>query len=164
MQTFCSSRFASLMAEYGIEHRRASPLHPRANGEVERVNRSINKVVKTAIAEGRNWRFALDDCLLAYSNTPLSVTGTAPAVMMFVRNLNDKLPVLNLTAPKKINHASFRDQDARSKEKSKQYHDRKHRASPHKLKAGDTVFIRNERQKIKTEATLESGALQGHYC
>jgi transposase InsO family protein len=45
-QTFCSTRFANLMAEYGIKHRKITPLYPRANGEVERLNRNINKVVK----------------------------------------------------------------------------------------------------------------------
>ena len=68
-QTFCSASFAHLMDEFGIKHRRITPNYPRVNGEVERVNRSINKVVKTAIADGRNWRSALDEWLLAYRNS-----------------------------------------------------------------------------------------------
>ena len=47
----------------------------RMNGEAERLNRSINKVVKTAIAESRDWRKAIDDWLLAYRTTPHTVTG-----------------------------------------------------------------------------------------
>ena len=86
---------------------------------MERLNRNINKVVKTAIAEGRNWRFALDDWLLAYQNTPHSVTGQAPAVLMFGRNLNDKLPALHPTSPKATDPTSIREQDTRTKAKSK---------------------------------------------
>lgn len=145
-QTFCSSRFASFMAECGIKHRRITPLYPRANGEVERINRSINKVVKTAIAEGRNWRFALDDWLLAYRNTPHSITEKAPALMMFGRNLNDKLPAINPTVPKATNHAAVRERDARKRRMSKQYRDEKNKVLPQALKVGDTVFVRNEKK------------------
>ena len=145
-QTFCSTHFANLMAEYGIKHRKITPLYPQANGEVERLNRNINKVVKTAIAEGRNWRFALDDWLLAYRNTPHSVTGQAPAVLMFGRNLNDKLPALHPTSPKATDPTSIREQDTRTKAKSKQYHDNKNTVASPTLKVGDTVAIRNEKK------------------
>ena len=145
-QTFCSTHFANLMAEYGIKHRKITPLYPQENGEVERLNRNINKVVKTAIAEGRNWRFALDDWLLAYRNTPHSITGQAPAVLMFGRNLNDKLPALHPTSPKATDPTSIREQDTRTKAKSKQYHDNKNTVASPILKVGDTVAIRNEKK------------------
>ncbi|CAB4025955.1 hypothetical protein BOX15_Mlig023251g7 [Paramuricea clavata] len=145
-QTFCSTHFANLMAEYGIKHRKFTPLYPRANGEVERLKRNINKVVKTAIAEGRNWRFALDDWLLAYRNTSHSVTDQAPAVVMFGRNLNDELPAINPTSPKATDSASIRERDTRKKEKSKQYHDNNNKVAPSTLKVGDTVAVRNENQ------------------
>ena len=145
-QTFCSTHFANLMAEYGIKHRKITPLYPQANGAVERLNRNINKVVKTAIAEGRNWRFVLDDWLLAYRNTPHSVTGQAPAVLMFGRNLNDKLPALHPTSSKATDPTSIREQDTRTKAKSKQYHDNKNTVASPTLKVGDTVAIRNEKK------------------
>ena len=31
-QTFCSTHFANLMVEYGIKHRKITPLYPQANG------------------------------------------------------------------------------------------------------------------------------------
>ena len=48
-KTFRSFRFSNLMREFGVKHRKITPRYPRANGEAERLNRSINKVVKTAI-------------------------------------------------------------------------------------------------------------------
>ena len=145
-QTFCSTSFANLMAEYGIQHRKITPLYPRANGKVQRLNGNINKVVKTAIAEGRNWRFALDDWLLAYRNTPHSTTKQTPAVLMFGRNLNDKLPALNPRSPKAIDSASIRKRDTRKKAQAKRYHDNKNKVALPNLKVGDTVVIRNEKK------------------
>jgi transposase InsO family protein len=74
-KTFRSSRFSNLMRKFGIKHKKITPRYPRANGEAERLNRSINKVVKTAIAEPRDWRKAIDAWLLAYRTTPHTVTG-----------------------------------------------------------------------------------------
>lgn len=42
--------------EMGIESRYTTPLWPRANGEVERQNRSLLKSMRAAHAEGKNWR------------------------------------------------------------------------------------------------------------
>uniref|UniRef100_A0A1I8HZN5 Ig-like domain-containing protein n=1 Tax=Macrostomum lignano TaxID=282301 RepID=A0A1I8HZN5_9PLAT len=53
---FSSAAFRSFLASYGIHHRLICPLHPESNGATERVNRSIGKVIQTAVAEGRNWR------------------------------------------------------------------------------------------------------------
>ena len=145
-QTFCSTSFANLMAEYGIQHRKITPLYPRANGEVERLNTNINKVVKTAIAAARNWRFALDDWLLAYWNTPHSTTEQTPAVLMFGRNLNNKLPALNPKSPKAIDSTSIRKRDTTKKAQSKRYHDNKNKVALPNLKVGDTVVIRNEKK------------------
>jgi hypothetical protein len=44
-KTFRSSRFSNLMREFGIKPKKITPRYPRANGEAERLNRSINKVV-----------------------------------------------------------------------------------------------------------------------
>jgi hypothetical protein len=75
------------MREFGIKHKKITPRYPRANGEAERLNRSgqNNKVVKTAIAESRQWRKAIDAWLLAYRTTPHTVTGQPPAAIYDVR-------------------------------------------------------------------------------
>ena len=142
---FRSSRFSNLMREFGIKHRRITPRYPRANGEAERLNCSINKVVKTAIAESRDWRKAIDDWLLAFRTTPHTVTGQPPATTMFGRNVNDKLPSLQPSAPIKINRTSYR-QHARNKQKGKNYHDAKKKAQHCSIKVGDQVLISSEKK------------------
>ena len=53
---FASEEFAAFLAEMGVDHLRNTPLWPRANGEVERQNRSLLKILQIAHAEHRPWR------------------------------------------------------------------------------------------------------------
>lgn len=67
--------FTNLLQEFGVSHRKVAPYHPEANGEVERFNRNLKKCIQTAIAEGQNWRHALENFLLSYHTTIHSTTG-----------------------------------------------------------------------------------------
>ena len=49
------------MTEFGIKRRKITPRYPDANGEAERLNGRMNKVVKNAIAESLDWRNVIDD-------------------------------------------------------------------------------------------------------
>ena len=51
-----SNEIEDYLKEMGVEHRHTSPLWPRANGEVERQNRTLLKAFRAAHAEGKNWR------------------------------------------------------------------------------------------------------------
>ncbi|XP_057299419.1 uncharacterized protein K02A2.6-like [Hydractinia symbiolongicarpus] len=84
--------FATLMKEFGVEHRKVTPYQPEANGEVERINRNLKKTIQAAIAENQNWRTALQNYLLAYRTTPHATTGATPAELLFNRPVKDKLP------------------------------------------------------------------------
>ena len=63
---FVSAEFAAFLEEMGIEHHRTILLWPRANGEVERQNRSLVKILKIARAEKKPWRAERHRFLLAY--------------------------------------------------------------------------------------------------
>ena len=88
--------FQTFLQECGIEHRTSPPLWPRANGEVERQNKTLLKALKVVQVEGKNWRkeFELPKFLLAYRSTPQVSTGSTPASLMFGRELKTKLPEL----------------------------------------------------------------------
>ena len=58
------------LKEMGVEHRHTTSLWPRANGEVERQNRTPLKAIRAAHAEGKNWREELNKFLLPYRSTP----------------------------------------------------------------------------------------------
>ena len=80
--------------EMGIRRRLTTPLWPRANGEVERQNRSLLKAMRAAQAEKKNWKSELNKYLLAYRSTPHSITGKSPAELLYGRKLSTKLPEL----------------------------------------------------------------------
>ena len=89
---FISAEFKELMTEFNIQHRRVTPYHPIANGEVERFNRSLKKCIQTAISEGINWRVALQTFLLNYRTTPHSTTGVPPSELFLVEKLEINYP------------------------------------------------------------------------
>ena len=89
---FVSAEFSDYMTECGIYHHLVTPKWPQANGEVERQNRSINKRLEIAHAEGRDWREELTTYLASYRSTPHATTGVSPARLMFGREVRTKLP------------------------------------------------------------------------
>ena len=82
-----------------------------------------------------------------HRTTPHTVTGKAPAVIMFERTVNNKLPSLHPSAQR----------DAQNyKQKSKRYHDTKKNACSHSLKVGDSVLIRSENKGDRNYVTMAS--------
>ena len=134
--------FTSLMKEFGIKHRKVTPYHPEANGEVERFNRNLKKLIQAAIAEHQNWRTALQNFLLAYRTTPHATTGVAPAELMFNRPIKDKLP--NAKPPaKKPSDDLICDYDCRKKAIIAKHAEKCTHAKHHTIKIGDSVLIVN---------------------
>ena len=74
---------------------------------------------------------------------------------MFGLNLNDKLPALHPTSPKAIR--PIREQDTRTKAKSKQYHNKNKVASP-TLKVGYRRDSQRDEEQI--ESTLSQDSIQ----
>ena len=56
---FTSNAFAEYTQSMGIEHYRSPPLWPQANGKVERQNDSLEKRMRIAQAEGKDWQTEL---------------------------------------------------------------------------------------------------------
>ena len=79
------------LKEMGVEHRHTTSPWPRANGEVERQNRTPLKAIRAAHAEGKNWREELNKFLLPNRFTPHSTTRKSPAELLFRRVLNSKM-------------------------------------------------------------------------
>ena len=71
---FSSDDFRKYCTALGISHERVTPYWPQANGEVERFNQPLEKVIQTAYLEGKVWRQEINRFLLQYRTTPHSVT------------------------------------------------------------------------------------------
>lgn len=144
---FKSKEFEDFLTNNGIKHRLVTPLHPAANGEVERQNRSLMKRIRIAKAESKDWKREIQEYLFAYRTTPHSVTGLTPAEMMFGRKLRTKLPELDC----KSEDEEVRDRDNLNKYKNKQYLDSRRRAQNSDLAVGDTVLLKQSvRNKMDT--------------
>lgn len=155
---FVAEDFTSYLSEHGIKHRRITPYWPQANSEVERFNRTVEKAIRAAHAEGKNWKNELDIFLLNYRATAHSTTGKAPAVLLFGRNIRTKLPSLpNQTESvleSEVVPPSVIDRDRSQKQKMKEYADRRRRAAPSNIKKGDQVLLK-QRRKTKLSTTYD---------
>ena len=58
---FASKEFEGFLEYLGIGHKEGVPYWPQSNGEVERGNETILKIVRIARLEGKDWRKALEN-------------------------------------------------------------------------------------------------------
>ncbi|XP_041471762.1 uncharacterized protein K02A2.6-like [Lytechinus variegatus] len=137
---FVSQVFADYMRATGVHHHRVTPKWPQANGEVERQNQSLEKRMRIAHSEGKNWKEALLVYVAAYRATPHSTTGKSPAELLFGRKIRTKLPV----ASESLNDQELRDRDAEMKGKMKLYADARRGAKHSDVVPGDEVLVRRE--------------------
>ena len=79
------------LMEFNIE---VTPYWPQANAEVERFNQPLEKIIRSAHIEHKDWRQEVYKFLLNYRATPHAVTGIAPCQLMFGREIRTKLPQL----------------------------------------------------------------------
>ena len=88
---FQSKEFEKYLVDNGILHRKVTPPWNRANGEVERQNRSLLKGMSIAQADVKDWRNELIHYLSTHITMPHSVTGVFPAESLFGRRIRTKL-------------------------------------------------------------------------
>ena len=124
---FASKGFKGFLDYLGIEHKKGVPFWPQRNGEVERGNETLLKIVRIARLEGRDWRKALKNFLFQYRVTPHTVTGISPAELLMGRKLLDKLPKVQIPKDRATEaqwQHLLRERDARVKLRQKEYADR----------------------------------------
>ena len=131
-----------------------TPYWPSANGEVERFNRTLGRAIKCAHVDGTNWKVELEKFLFQYRTTPHTITGFAPAAVMFNYTCKNDLPSLprftNTKMDKEINR-----HDALRKMQSKNYTDAKRNAKEINFEEGDTVLVKDVRPQNKLSPFYE---------
>ena len=144
---FISDEFEAYLRGNAIQHKTSTPLWPQANGEVERQNRSLLKVLRIAHAEKRNLHIEMRKYLLAYRTTPHSTTGQTPAKLLFGREIRSKIPELREIPPV---DSQARDRDAEMKCKKADYANERRKAQQNDLVPGDTVLLKQKRENKLT--------------
>jgi hypothetical protein len=132
-----------------------TPYWPAANGEVERMNRTIKRAVQCAVVEGKRWQDAIHDFLLGYRTTPHSMTGVAPSKLLFKHELRNDIPFVDIAKPDKTDR-EVNKRDAERKQRSKETMDKARRArETDTFEAGDKVLVKNLLKNNKLSTNYE---------
>lgn len=148
MEDFCNS--------LGIRQRRTTPYWPQANGETERQNRSILKILKIAELNKSNWKKDLEEFNYAYALTPHPATGRSPAELVFGRQFRDWIPQLSGLGS---HEEEVEDKDKSYKYRAKCQVDATRGARESSIELGDQVLMKNMNPTNKLSAPFLAGKL-----
>ncbi|XP_041940375.1 uncharacterized protein K02A2.6-like [Alosa sapidissima] len=141
---FVSLEFETFLQDRGIVHRKSSVYYPRANGEIERFNRSLKDTLQTALLEGQPWKEFTREFIHVYRATPHSTTQCSPAELLHGRPMRTRLHVAGRPLPQ--NHSPSLQQVAskvgENQRKSKAYTDHKRGAKGVSFQCGSYVRVR----------------------
>ena len=150
---FVSEEFENFLETQGIQHHKVTPYWPQANAEVERFNRIIEKAIRTAHVEGKDWRTDMFTFLLNYRATPHAMTGASPALLHLGREIRTKVPQVETQLSGAVSAVlqSTRVKDQQAKQHMKACVDRRKRKSASDIASGDKVLLKQTRQnKLST--------------
>ena len=152
---FISQEFGDYLKSHGIEHRRVTPYWPAANGEVERMNRTMKRAVQCAVVEGKRWQTAIHEFLLGYRTTPHSTTGVAPSKLLFKHELRNDIPFVDISKPDRVDR-EVNKRDAERKRKAKESIDKaRHARETEEFNVGDKVLMKNLHKTNKLSTNYE---------
>ena len=91
-KAFTGHLITNLCELYGVQKLRTSPYHAQTNGQVERMNQTIIRMIgKLEQDKKAHWSEHLPEMLSAYNGTHSAVTGYSPYFLLFGRKA--RMPV-----------------------------------------------------------------------
>ena len=158
-KAFTGHLITNLCELYGVQKLRTSPYHAQTNGQVERMNQMIIRMIgKLEQDKKARWSEHLPEMLAAYNDTHSAVTGYSPYFLLFGRKARMPVDCLFLTLrdsphqarmevsvaamQKRLKEAFVVARHLTSQEAARQrrYYDR--RAGAVALEPGDVVMVR----------------------
>ena len=156
---FKSNDFEAFLDYLDIDHKCSIPYLPQSNGNVERCNETILKIIRIAKVDGKDWRKEVEKFLFDYRTTPHTQTGVSPAKALMGRELKCKLPKLRIEPNRVVNECDwqvkFRERDAISKQRQKHYADMRRNAEHSDLKQGEKVLLQQLTRENKLTPNFE---------
>ena len=148
---FNSDEFENFANQLGFKHRKITPYWARANGEAERFMKTIEKAIRAATVEGRNWKQAMYTFLRQCRATPRSTISVSLSEALNNRKLKTHLPDSPSTPSNSEKDEEIRSRDEKNKSTMKSYSDKRNRAKPNNITHGDTVLLRQPKlNKLST--------------
>lgn len=148
---FQGREFHAYLENLAIKHRKITPLWPQANGEVERLMRTLNRAIRIAVDNGENAEAAVDHFLGAYRRTPHSTTKFAPASLLFKRAPRDHIPVSPTWRPADRDNGAVQARREVTNQKASEARGAKETT----IKVGDRVVIRDRHPGWKFQTPYE---------
>ena len=91
-KAFTGHLISNLCELYGVQKLRTSPYHAQTNGQVERMNQTIIRMISRLEQDKKaRWSEHLPEMLAAYNGTHSAVTGYSPYFLLFGRK--SRMPV-----------------------------------------------------------------------
>jgi transposase InsO family protein len=112
---FNGEEFKNFANHLGFKHCKITPYWPRANGETERFMKTIEKAIRAATVEFRNWKQAMYTFLRQYRATPHSTISVSPSEALNNRKLKTHLPDPPSTLSKSEKDEEIRSRDEKNK-------------------------------------------------
>ena len=148
---FTSSEFDSFIKESGVKHVKIATGAPRANGQIERLHRTLTPMLAKVSVAPNKWDECLAEVEFCFNNVVNCSTGNTPSKLLFglaqkghiedsisdyVRDLRDETNNIDKLRD------SASDRIVRTQEQSKVIYDNKHK-KPTDYEIGDLVMIIN---------------------
>ena len=169
-KAFTGHLITNLCELYGVQKLRTSPYHAQTNGQVERMNQTIIRMIgKLEQDKKAHWSEHLPEMLAAYNGTRSTVTGYSPYFLLFGRKarmpvdylfptLHDsphqtKMEVSVAAMQKRLKEAFAVARHLTSQEAAKQRRYYDHKAGAVALQPGDVVMVHTDgfvgKRKVK---------------
>ena len=152
------NEFKTYMQENGITHQKITP-RLQANSEAEYFMKPLTKEIRSAHAEGIDWKKNFYRFMLNYRAIPHCITGIAPSELLFIRKIPTKLPQIEIDTTLPDTHPNIEEIDKQAKEKMKDYADRRIRVQVSDLMIAERVLLR-QRKKNNFSTKFEPSPFQ----
>ena len=143
---FNGKEFSDFAASFGFTHRKVTPFHPEANGEVERFMRTLNQMIRSASVQQTSWKRRIPTFLRIYRGTPHASTKVSPFEALTGRKMNFGLPSPVLPTKTHTNiHSHIVQNDVKAKQKMCIHADRHRHTKQSPMQPGDQVLVKQKR-------------------
>jgi len=145
---FASADFKSFMKSCNITYQPITPVWPRANGSAERFMRNLNRVIRCALVENKNWKNEMVKYINNYRATPHTMTKISPNEAM---NLVDDVKFPTVNRPQRPNiEQIIKQNNIIAKQRMKHYGDKHLNVKKTAFKENDLVLVKFDKDNKKT--------------